>query len=114
MKRPCIDCGVVIASGSRCGSCYSTREKRYSRVRGTTTERGYGSAWQKLSTEILKRDGYTCHYCGGRADTADHIIPKSKGGTDARENLVAACRSHNSGKGNRPAELFRQQVRGGS
>jgi hypothetical protein len=24
---------------------------------------------------VLKRDGHTCRYCGGRATTADHVIP---------------------------------------
>jgi len=56
---------------------------------------------------ILKRDGYKCAYCG-RSDlplTIDHVIPRSKGGKDTWENLVAACYRCNNKKGNRtPAE----------
>lgn len=52
---------------------------------------------------ILRRDGHQCQYCG-RTDltlTVDHIIPKSKGGTDCWENLVAACVVCNNKKGDR-------------
>lgn len=55
---------------------------------------------------ILKRDGHKCGYCG-RADlplTIDHVIPKSKGGDDCWENLVAACLPCNNRKGNRSPE----------
>ena len=41
-----------------------------------------------------------CVYCGDpSADTADHLIPRIRGGSDAGENLVLACRSCNSSKG---------------
>jgi 5-methylcytosine-specific restriction endonuclease McrA len=29
----------------------------------------------------------------------DHVVPKSRGGTDAESNLVAACEDCNRGKG---------------
>lgn len=40
---------------------------------------------------VLKRDNYTCGYCGQLAATVDHIVPKSRGGTDTYGNLIAAC-----------------------
>ncbi len=52
---------------------------------------------------ILRRDAFKCAYCG-RSDiplTIDHIIPKSKGGTDSWENLVCACTICNNRKGDR-------------
>ncbi len=55
---------------------------------------------------ILRRDSYKCSYCG-RGDlplTIDHIIPKSKGGSDSWENLVCACTSCNNKKGDRTPE----------
>lgn len=54
---------------------------------------------------IIKRDGNKCAYCG-KSDvplTVDHIIPKAKGGSDAWENLVAACVHCNNKKGDRTA-----------
>jgi 5-methylcytosine-specific restriction endonuclease McrA len=55
---------------------------------------------------ILRRDGYRCQYCGTTSGnlTVDHIIPKSRGGTDTWENLVTACISCNNKKGNRTPE----------
>lgn len=55
---------------------------------------------------ILRRDVYKCAYCG-RSDlplTIDHVIPKSKGGTDTWENLVCACTICNNKKGDRSPE----------
>ena len=52
---------------------------------------------------ILRRDSHRCQYCN-RSDvplTIDHIIPKSKAGDDAWENLVAACVRCNNKKGDR-------------
>lgn len=57
---------------------------------------------KRLRYEILRRDNHTCRYCGGVAPdvvlTVDHVTPKTLGGSDAPENLVAACKDCNSGK----------------
>jgi 5-methylcytosine-specific restriction endonuclease McrA len=54
---------------------------------------------------IFRRDGEQCVYCGTHKDlTIDHVIPRSKGGIDSWENLVTACHSCNSHKGNRTPE----------
>jgi 5-methylcytosine-specific restriction endonuclease McrA len=52
---------------------------------------------------ILERDRNTCQYCNHRGDqlTLDHVIPRSRGGGDTWENLVAACVRCNVKKGNR-------------
>lgn len=68
---------------------------------------------------ILKRDAYTCQYCGrngGERMTIDHVIPKSLGGRTVWENVVSACRSCNLKKGNKTAgeagmRLFRNPTR---
>ncbi len=40
---------------------------------------------------VLLRDGHRCAYCGGPADTVDHVHPRSRGGRHEWTNVVAAC-----------------------
>lgn len=54
---------------------------------------------------ILKRDAYTCQYCGrnGRERmTIDHVVPRSLGGRTVWDNVVSACRDCNLRKANKP------------
>jgi 5-methylcytosine-specific restriction endonuclease McrA len=57
---------------------------------------------------ILMRDRYTCQYCHRvlpSADlTLDHVIPRSRSGESAWENLVACCHGCNNRKGSRTPE----------
>lgn len=57
--------------------------------------------WVSIRVKILKRDEYMCAYCGRKADTVDHVIPKSKGGDESDENLAACCKRCNMKKQNR-------------
>ena len=50
---------------------------------------------------VLRRDGRRCAYCTRRADTIDHVVPRSRGGGHTWENCVAACRPCNSRKADR-------------
>ena len=54
---------------------------------------------------ILLRDRNTCQYCGqvcpAPALTLDHVVPRSRGGKSAWENLVACCHECNHRKGDR-------------
>jgi 5-methylcytosine-specific restriction endonuclease McrA len=57
---------------------------------------------------ILMRDRYTCQYClqvmpAGEL-TLDHVIPRSRAGESAWENLVACCHRCNNHKGSRTPE----------
>lgn len=47
---------------------------------------------------VLRRDQFKCAYCGKTANTIDHVIPRSRGGINSWENLVAACLTCNSRK----------------
>jgi len=62
---------------------------------------------------ILRRDGFACQYCGTRSVplTIDHVIPRSRGGTDSWENLVTACIPCNNRKGNRTPEEAGMRLR---
>lgn len=50
---------------------------------------------------VMSRDGGRCAYCGRRADTIDHVTPRSRGGGHAWENVVAACATCNHRKADR-------------
>ncbi|MDP1819298.1 MAG: HNH endonuclease [Acidimicrobiales bacterium] len=50
---------------------------------------------------IFARDGHACQYCGGAAESIDHVIPRSRGGRHEWDNVVAACRPCNVRKRDR-------------
>jgi 5-methylcytosine-specific restriction endonuclease McrA len=57
---------------------------------------------------ILMRDRYTCQYCHRTLSSAeltlDHVVPRSRAGESAWENLVACCHPCNNRKGGRTPE----------
>lgn len=53
---------------------------------------------------LMRRDNFVCAYCGRRAETIDHVVPRSRGGTHTWENCVASCMRCNHSKGNRLIE----------
>jgi 5-methylcytosine-specific restriction endonuclease McrA len=53
---------------------------------------------------VFARDGHRCQYCGASAENIDHVIPRSKGGSHAWDNVVAACRPCNTAKRDRLLE----------
>ncbi|MDI3423450.1 HNH endonuclease [Streptomyces luteolus] len=53
---------------------------------------------------VLVRDRHRCAYCGRRATTVDHVVPKSRGGGDTWLNTVASCAPDNHRKANRTPE----------
>jgi HNH endonuclease len=54
---------------------------------------------------LFRRDRNLCLYCGDehldRELTRDHVVPRSRGGSDQWDNCVAACRRCNHRKGDR-------------
>ncbi|MFQ5674026.1 MAG: HNH endonuclease [Nitrospinales bacterium] len=67
----------------------------------------------QLRNEILERNGFTCQLCGnGPGDPdpfnpnrkvrlhVDHIVPKSQGGADDKDNLRVLCSACNQGRAN--------------
>ncbi len=47
---------------------------------------------------LMHRDRFRCAYCGGKADTVDHVVPRSRGGEHTWENCVACCSTCNHRK----------------
>ena len=63
---------------------------------------------------LYSRDRHICAYCGNVYDsrqlTIDHVMPKSRGGTNHWTNCVTACRSCNHRKGSRTPEEFKKHL----
>jgi len=61
-----------------------------------------------MNKYLFRRDHHLCMYCGQKFKrselTRDHIQPRSKGGRDIWNNVVAACRPCNQRKGARRPE----------
>jgi 5-methylcytosine-specific restriction endonuclease McrA len=50
---------------------------------------------------VFLRDGGRCQYCGKKAESIDHVVPRSRGGEHSWENVVAACSRCNTAKRDR-------------
>lgn len=50
---------------------------------------------------VFARDGGRCVYCGAPATSLDHVVPKSRGGAHAWDNVVSACGRCNHVKADR-------------
>jgi hypothetical protein len=61
-------------------------------------------AWARLREVVFDRDGTECRYCGDEANTVDHVVPLSRGGTNDLSNLTPACKPCNSSKRDRLVE----------
>jgi CRISPR/Cas system Type II protein with McrA/HNH and RuvC-like nuclease domain len=62
-------------------------------------------------TRIYKRDNHECVYCGSKKDlTLDHVMPKSRGGSNEWTNLVTSCFKCNLKKSNRTPEEAKMRM----
>lgn len=112
-------CDRPSESRGRCPSHYASlwaKENREAKYAATSKRyaltRGADDAERFTRNEIMERDGWVCHLCGGNIDrslralcgeygTVDHIIPVSLGGSHTMDNVAAAHLSCNSRKGAR-------------
>ena len=67
---------------------------------------------------LIERDGAVCVWCGRepwhRDLTAEHLMPRSRGGRTSLENLTVACRTCNKRRGTKPVVAFaRAQIDAG-
>jgi len=47
---------------------------------------------------LWQRRGRSCSYCGGAAESVDHVVPVALGGTNYEGNLAPACLRCNARK----------------
>ena len=61
---------------------------------------------------IYKRDKNTCQYCGAKSKlTIDHVVPRCRGGGNTWDNMVVACSSCNTRKGDKLLEQTNMKLR---
>jgi 5-methylcytosine-specific restriction endonuclease McrA len=61
---------------------------------------------------IYKRDKNTCQYCGAKSKlTIDHVVPRCRGGGNTWDNMVVACSSCNTKKGDKLLEQTNMKLR---
>jgi 5-methylcytosine-specific restriction endonuclease McrA len=75
-------------------------------VRGTRDPRSTGQ-YKNARLAALRRDGYTCMYCGDEATQTDHIVSLKDGGDPCSlDNLISSCARCNNRKGSRSQAVF--------
>ena len=60
----------------------------------------WGAYRRRIVARVLATQGRICWICGESASTADHVIPRSKGGNDSDDNLRPCCMADNARRGN--------------
>lgn len=67
---------------------------------------------------LLHRHGHTCAYCAGGTDDPileiEHVVPRSRGGSNRIGNLVISCKTCNQDKGNKTAGEWAASINGKS
>ena len=76
-------------------------------ISGTEYQQGELAGYE-VREYLLEKYSRTCQYCSVRNIPleVEHIIPKSKGGSNRVSNLTLSCRKCNEKKGNKPIEEF--------
>jgi len=73
----------------------------------------YPSRRQLDRRAVLRRWARACYYCGCDPDsrvTLDHVVPRSRGGSERTENLVPGCEACTSDKGSLSLPEYRALV----
>jgi hypothetical protein len=76
-------------------------------IGGTEYQQGTLAGWETRAYVLIKYE-YRCAYCG-KTDCPfelDHILPRSRGGSNRISNLALCCHDCNATKGNRTAVEF--------
>lgn len=132
MKPLCLFCGVSIV-GLRSDARYcSARCRIYFRRRGVpvgpleeTPRLSRRDERKRIVGErrrlVFERDGWVCHLCGEQIDrnarypeplsgVLDHVIARSRGGSDGEDNLKASHARCNSKKSHLDIDVFLQRA----
>lgn len=88
--KPCRHPGCAALATS--GYCPAHPRRVMRDRRPSAAARGYNGEWQTIRAIVLAEEP-CCRKCGEPSSMVDHITPLRQGGTHARENLQALCRS---------------------
>ena len=101
-KRPCSYPGCPkLTDGRFCDEHAKEEAKRYERYdRDPAVRRRYGRAWKRIRDRFISAHPL-CEECKKQgkltpAQEVHHILPISRGGTHAENNLMALCKSCHS------------------
>lgn len=79
-------------------------------ITGTQYQQGRMYGYADKKAYLLERENYACIYCGIHASKAkmeiEHVIPRSRGGTDSLNNLVLSCHACNQAKGSQDVQTY--------
>jgi len=86
---------------------FDTQKMRNPEIEGTEYQQGELFGYE-VREYLLEKFDRQCVYCKAKNVPVEieHIVPKSRGGSNAVSNLTLACRPCNQRKGNKTAEEF--------
>jgi 5-methylcytosine-specific restriction endonuclease McrA len=86
---------------------FDAHKMQHPEIKGIEYQQGELQGYE-VKEYLLDKWGRKCAYCGKRDIPleVEHIVPKSRGGTDRVSNLTIACRACNLKKGNQTAGEF--------
>lgn len=86
---------------------FDTQLLQNAEVSGVEYQRGELAGWE-VRAYLLEKFGHRCVYCG-RTDTPfelDHLLPRSRGGSNRVSNLALSCHDCNAAKRDQTAAEF--------
>ncbi len=86
---------------------FDTQKIQNPEISGTEYQQGELAGYE-VREYLLEKYDRTCQYCDATDIPLEieHIVPKSKGGSNRFSNLTLSCRQCNEKKGNHPIEEF--------
>ncbi len=86
---------------------FDTQKMQNPEISGIEYQQGELRGYE-IREYLLEKWGRKCAYCGKKNVPLEieHIVPKSRGGSDRVSNLTIACRECNQAKGSQNAEEF--------
>ncbi|PTQ51897.1 MAG: HNH endonuclease [Hydrogenibacillus schlegelii] len=91
---------------------FDTQKLQNPEISGVEYQRGELFGYE-VREYLLEKFGRKCAYCGKENVPLEieHVVPKSRGGTDRVSNLTLACRECNRAKGNKLPQEWMEELK---